>query len=161
MIKRFLTIFGAIALVVLFAGQVRPHPPRAALPRTPSLGTSPAKEITVRGKLQKTVESGGWLIVANNQKYLILNAQRFQTEKWFTESTEVEAIGETKSDVVTTYMEGTPFEVRTMRPSGEQVRRKRKRKRIKVADSGNGRGRFDRTSAAGHRDDHGFSGDTE
>ena len=119
MIKRFLTIFGAIALVVLFAGQVRPHPPRAALPRTPSLGTSPAKEITVRGKLQKTVESGGWLIVANNQKYLILNAQRFQNEKWFTESTEVEAIGETKSDVVTTYMEGTPFEVRTMRPLAE------------------------------------------
>ena len=127
MIKRFLTIFGAIALVALFAGQVRPHPTRAALvhpsgaalPGTPGGGTPPAKEITVRGELQKTVESGGWLIVANNQKYLILNAQRFQTEKWFTESTEVEAIGETKSDVVTTYMEGTPFEVRTMRPLAE------------------------------------------
>jgi len=127
MIKRFLTGIGAIALVALLVGQVLPHPTRAALVHrsdaapqgTPSVETPPAKEITVRGKLQKTVESGGWLIVANNQKYLILNAQRFQNEKWFTESTEVEAIGQTKSDVVTIYMEGTPFEVRTMRPLAE------------------------------------------
>ena len=34
-----------------------------------------AKEITVRGKLQKTVEAGGWLIVASDAKYLILNAK--------------------------------------------------------------------------------------
>ncbi|HKZ80346.1 MAG TPA: SIMPL domain-containing protein [Pyrinomonadaceae bacterium] len=75
-----------------------------------------AKEITIRGRLQKTVEAGGWLIVADKQKYLLLNAQRFQTEKWFRESTEVEAVGETKPDVMTIYMEGTPFEVKTMRP---------------------------------------------
>jgi uncharacterized protein len=117
MIKRLFISIGTIALVALLGCQVLAHPTRAGVPR---------KEITVRGKLQKTVESGGWLIVANNQKYLLLNAQRFQNEKWFTESAEVEAIGETKSDVVTTYMEGTPFEVRTMRPfaegrSGESV----------------------------------------
>jgi uncharacterized protein YggE len=74
-----------------------------------------AKEITVRGHLQKTVEAGGWVIVTRSQKYLILNASRFQNEKWFKESAEVEAVGETK-DVMTTQMEGTPFEVRTMRP---------------------------------------------
>ena len=73
------------------------------------------KEITVRGKLQKTVEAGGWVIVAEKQKYLILNPQKFQNEKWFKESAEVEATGETK-DVMTIYMEGTPFEVRSMRP---------------------------------------------
>jgi uncharacterized protein YggE len=75
-----------------------------------------AKEITVRGKLQKTVESGGWLIAGEKQKYLILNARRFQNETWFKESTEVEAVGEVKTDVMTIYMEGTPFEVRTMHP---------------------------------------------
>ena len=146
MIERFLAIFDAIALVALFASQVLPHPTGAvlvhpsgaALPGTPGAGTTPAKEITVRGKLQKTVESGGWLIVANNQKYLILNAQRFQNEKWFTESTEVEAIGETKSDVVTIYMEGTPFEVRTMRPlaesrSGERAKGSQSLTRVMVA----------------------------
>jgi uncharacterized protein YggE len=75
-----------------------------------------AKEITVRGRLQKTVEAGGWVITAGNQKYLILNPQRFQNEKWFAAATEVEAVGETKAGVMTIYMEGTPFEVRTMRP---------------------------------------------
>lgn len=75
-----------------------------------------AKEVTVRGRLQKTVEPGGWVIAADGQKYLILNAQRFQNEKWFEEASAVEAIGETKPDVMTTYMEGTPFEVQTMRP---------------------------------------------
>ena len=74
-----------------------------------------AKEITVRGKLQKTVEAGGWLIAASDAKYLILNAKSFQSNEWFKESTNVEAIGETK-DVMTTYMEGTPFEAKSMKP---------------------------------------------
>jgi hypothetical protein len=73
-----------------------------------------AKEITIRGKLQKTVEAGGWLIVTENQKYLILNAKEFQNEKWFAAATEVEVTGKEKPGVVTTYMEGTPFKVRTM-----------------------------------------------
>ena len=98
MTRSFLTILGGLVLVALLAGQVL------------------AKEITVRGRLQKTVESGGWLIVAGHRKYLILNAKSFQDKKWFSEGTKVEAVGETKSDVMTTYMEGTPFEVRTMRP---------------------------------------------
>jgi hypothetical protein len=74
-----------------------------------------AKEITVRGKLQRTVEAGGWVIVADKRKYLILNPQKFQKEKWFKEGAQVEAAGETKN-VMTIYMEGTPFEVRSMRP---------------------------------------------
>jgi uncharacterized protein YggE len=74
-----------------------------------------AKEITVRGKLQKTVEAGGWLIAASDAKYLILNAKSYQSNEWFKESTNVEAVGETK-DVMTTFMEGTPFEAKSMKP---------------------------------------------
>jgi uncharacterized protein YggE len=74
-----------------------------------------AKEISVRGKLQKTVEAGGWLIVARDTKYLILNAKDFQNNSWFKESTNVEAVGETK-EVMTTFMEGTPFEARSLKP---------------------------------------------
>lgn len=77
-----------------------------------------AKEITVRGKLQKTVESGGWLIVASDAKYLILNPKNFQSNAWFKESTNVEAVGEVK-EVMTTFMEGTPFEVKTMQPTDQ------------------------------------------
>jgi uncharacterized protein YggE len=79
-----------------------------------------AKEITVRGKLQKTVESGGWLIVRGDTKYLILNPRNFQSNAWFKESTNVEAVGEVK-EVMTTFMEGTPFEVKTMQPVDQAV----------------------------------------
>lgn len=75
-----------------------------------------AKEITIHGRLQKTVEAGGWLIATNGEKYLILNATQFQNQSWFKEGSEVEAAGETKPDAVTIYMEGVPFEARTMRP---------------------------------------------
>ena len=99
--RKLISILGTVALVALLATQVF------------------AKEIAVRGRLQRTVEAGGWVIVSGNQKYLILNAQRFQNEKWFAEGNEVDAVGDTKSGVMTIYMEGTPFEVRTMRPLAE------------------------------------------
>jgi uncharacterized protein len=79
-----------------------------------------AKEITVQGKLQKTVEPGGWLIATGDSKYLILNARDFQNNAWFKVSTNVEANGETK-DVMTTYMEGTPFEAKSMRPIDQKT----------------------------------------
>lgn len=101
--RRLFTIFGILALVTVFASQQ-------------GLAEAEVGQNTVRGRLQKTVEPGGWLIVADGQKYLLLNAQRYQNESWFKETTEVEATGSTKSDVMTTYMEGTPFEVRSLRP---------------------------------------------
>ena len=100
--KRTLLITGVVALVLASATILN------------------AKEITVRGKLQKTVEAGGWLIVGTDAKYLILNAKNFQSNSWFKESTNVEAVGETK-DVMTTYMEGTPFEAKTMQPIEQNV----------------------------------------
>lgn len=98
MIRRFIFALSAVALIALLTGQIF------------------AKEITVHGKLAKTVEAGGWLIVTDGQKYLILNPQKFQKQKWFAESTAVEATGQTKPDVVTAYQEGIPFEVQSMHP---------------------------------------------
>jgi len=79
-----------------------------------------AKEITIQGKLQKTVEAGGWLIATRDTKYLLLNAKSFQNHDWFKESANVEAVGETK-DVMTTAMEGTPFEAKSLRPLEQAV----------------------------------------
>jgi uncharacterized protein YggE len=101
--KLLLTMTGVFALVLLFTAQAF------------------AVEITVRGKLAHTVEAGGWLIVTDSQKYLVLNAQRFQNESWFREGATVEAMGETRPDVVTTQMEGTPFEARVLRPFAQGV----------------------------------------
>ncbi|MBA2341269.1 MAG: SIMPL domain-containing protein [Pyrinomonadaceae bacterium] len=79
------------------------------------------QEVTLRGRLGRTVEAGGWLIIADGKKYLILNAGRFQTESWFREAAEVEATGTAKPDTITTYQEGMPFEVRTMRAVGSSA----------------------------------------
>jgi uncharacterized protein YggE len=77
-----------------------------------------AQEITVRGRLGRTVEAGGWLVVTAKQKYLVINASKWKDESWFKEGADVEATGAVRSDVVTTQMEGTPFEARTIRPTG-------------------------------------------
>ena len=100
--KRLLIITGVMALVLGAATVLQ------------------AKEITVRGKLQKTVEAGGWLIVNTDAKYLILNAKNFQSNSWFKEGTNVESVGETK-DVMTTFMEGTPFEAKSLQPIEQGV----------------------------------------
>lgn len=102
MLRNLIAILGVFALLTLSAPQ-----------NTQAIESE--KEITVRGRLQRTVEPGGWLVVADRQKYLILNAQRFQKEDWFNEGKEVEATGETR-EVMTTHMEGTPLEVTTLRP---------------------------------------------
>lgn len=73
-------------------------------------------EITVEGRLARTTEAGGWLITADAGKYLVLNARKFQRETWFKEGAAVVATGEVKNDTMTTFMEGAPFEARTLRP---------------------------------------------
>jgi hypothetical protein len=73
-------------------------------------------EVQVRGRLGRTVEAGGWLIDSPRQKYLLLNADRWQGETWFRAGAEVEATGDVRRDVVTTQMEGTPFHARTLSP---------------------------------------------
>jgi uncharacterized protein len=75
-------------------------------------------EITVEGRLARTVEAGGWLIVADYGKYLILNPRQFQSEPWFREGASVQATGEVRQDAVTIYQEGVPFQARTMRARG-------------------------------------------
>jgi uncharacterized protein YggE len=75
-----------------------------------------ANETSVTGRLQRTIEPGGWVIAAGATKYLLINSRNFQAADWFKEGTEVEAVGETKSDVVATFMEGTPFTARSLRP---------------------------------------------
>lgn len=107
--RRILTTAAALVFALALAAQGT----AAAATAAPAV-----KEITVRGRLRPTVEAGGWVIVAGRQKYLLLNAERFRGEGWFREGAEVRAVGRTKKDVVSIHMEGTPFEARTLRPTG-------------------------------------------
>jgi uncharacterized protein YggE len=79
-----------------------------------------AQEKSVRGQLGRTVEPGGWLIVSGNDKYLLLNAKNYEKETWFSEGAAVTATGVAKPDMVTTFMEGTPFELRTLQTADGQ-----------------------------------------
>ncbi|MFN2596997.1 MAG: SIMPL domain-containing protein [Pyrinomonadaceae bacterium] len=81
------------------------------------LSVAAAQEITVRGRLARTVEAGGWVIGAAKQKYLVINASKWKDESWFRAGVMVEATGRVRPDVVTTQMEGTPFEASTLRPA--------------------------------------------
>lgn len=111
--KKLLTIASVLTLLTLFSAQV-------------FAATNSASDFnkTIRGRLQRTVEPGGWVIVDHGQKFLLTNAQRFQNESWFKEGADVEANGEPR-EVMTTYMEGTPFEAESLKPvtaqSGNQV----------------------------------------
>ena len=75
-----------------------------------------ATETKIRGKLAPTVEAGGWLIVTDTEKYLLLNSGGFTSKKWFKEGAVVEAVGVIRKDVVTIYQEGVPFEASSVTP---------------------------------------------
>ena len=93
-------------------------------------------EISVRGRLQRTIEPGGWVIATGSTKYLLINSSNFQSEEWFREGAEVEAAGETKPDVVATFMEGTPFEARSLHPVGQTTTGAPDSKRTRVLVTG-------------------------
>jgi uncharacterized protein YggE len=97
----------ALAIVIAFAA-------------AGSAAAQTSNELTVVGRLTQTVESGGWLVVADYGKYLILNSREFQREAWFREGAMVEASGQVKEGVMTTHMQGVPFQARTMRPRGNR-----------------------------------------
>lgn len=96
--KNITLILSALSLVFIFAVQ------------------SFAQQKTISGKLSQTVEAGGWLIVENNEKYLLLNADKFSKQSWFKAGAMVTATGEIKRDAVTIYQEGIPFEANSLRP---------------------------------------------
>ena len=125
--KRLSTICSVLTLLALFTAPIF------------AVTTTTEIDKTVRGRLQRTVEAGGWLIVDKSQKFLLLNALRFQNEDWFKEGVEVEATGETK-DVMTVHMEGTPFEAQSLKPlsaqGGNQIVSGNERRLTRVTVSG-------------------------
>ena len=88
------------------------------------------KKITIRGKLKRTVEHGGWLIVSGKKKLLIVNARKYSGRSWFVVGARVEATGSIRNHP-TFFMEGTPFKVDTLTP--------RRSKKCRDASSANTR----------------------
>ena len=73
-------------------------------------------EIVLEGQLERTVETGGWVLKTKTQTYLLLAVDNFRTKSWFEEDARVRAIGQEAPDVITIFMQGTPFRVRELEP---------------------------------------------
>lgn len=80
------------------------------------------QDLTIEGELKRTVTAGGWLVVSNGTEYLILNSREYENEPWFREGARVRATGQTKRDVSTIYMQGTPLQARTLKPVSDTGR---------------------------------------
>ncbi|MEK7449744.1 MAG: hypothetical protein AAB019_09720 [Planctomycetota bacterium] len=70
---------------------------------------------THTGTVIRTVEAGGWLLQAeNNKKYLLLSIGKYTKEEWFEEGVFIQVVGTPDPKTVTIYMEGIPFRVKSM-----------------------------------------------
>ncbi len=100
----------AIFILAAFALQF------GASAKSGNAGPPVVQDLTIEGELKRTVEAGGWLVRSNGTEYLILNSNGYEKEPWFQEGVRVRATGQIKRDVATIYMQGTPFQARTMQP---------------------------------------------
>jgi hypothetical protein len=87
---------------------------------TPSLrstgGASPAgDEMTVTGELQDGVEVGCVLLRTNDKLYLLIGGDRSKMQG--SRATKVTVVGKPAPGLMTTCQQGTPFQVREMRPA--------------------------------------------
>ena len=84
---------------------------------TSAIAGPETKKITISGKLKRTVEKGGWLIVSGKKKFLIVNAGQFTRKTWFIVGAKIEATGSLRNHP-TFFMEGQPLKVDILTPRG-------------------------------------------
>ncbi len=77
------------------------------------------KKLTINGTLKRTIEKGGWLIVSDKKKFLILNAGEFADNSWFIVGAKVRANGSLRNHP-TFFMEGRPFKLDKLTPRRTQ-----------------------------------------
>ena len=114
----------AIGMLLVFCGSNRQVDVPAGesadpFPRIEETVTSEPELEVHRGTLAQTVEEGGWLLKTSGKEYLLLSIFSYRKEPWFREGAGVEVKGREVPDVMTTYMQGTPFRVSVMKPSPE------------------------------------------
>ena len=108
--KTFL-IAAILSLILTVSNVFGSHTSTIAGPET--------KKITISGKLNRTVEKGGWLIVSGKKKFLIVNAGKYLSKSWFVVGAKVEATGSLRNHP-TFFMEGQPFKVDKLMPRRTQ-----------------------------------------
>lgn len=80
--------------------------------------SQPGTRITFEGRLQRSVEAGGWVVVddLSREKYLLLDIpQNRRQANWFRAGTLVTVTGVPDEDGASIYMEGQPIDVTDIR----------------------------------------------
>ncbi len=92
--------------------------PPAAVPaeQHPAAGPSEEEMQELEGRLQPTVEAGGWVLETEQGTYLLLSIGEYREESWFQEGARVKVKGKESPDTITIFMQGTPFQVEEMEP---------------------------------------------
>ncbi len=109
-----------ISFLVLAAcanrGTAEPPPPseEAAAQQEPAAKGEETMEL--EGRLEPTVEAGGWVLHTEQGTYLLLSITEYRQEPWFKEGARVKVTGEESPDTITIFMQGTPFQVESMEP---------------------------------------------
>lgn len=85
-------------------------------PNNPGLPAGGHGVVNVVGRLNRTVEAGGWTVTdqATHRKYLLLQAEQFENRRWFQEGRTVRVEGTPRPHRPNIYMEGTPLAVSDM-----------------------------------------------
>jgi hypothetical protein len=92
-----------------------PTPSPSSTLRPTGGATAAADEVTLTGELQEGVEAGCTLLRTSNGLYLLLGGDRSKMQG--STSSRVTVIGKPATGVMTTCQQGTPFQVREMRPA--------------------------------------------
>ena len=109
-------ILMAVATVFLLATCKRQVRVAAAPPESPAsqgsqpIGGDPGREeMTIEGTLKPTVERGGWILETEGGQFLLLRLREFSSKPWFEVGAHLKARGKVDLEVITTFMQGTPF----------------------------------------------------
>jgi len=113
-----------LALAAVLAASCQRRVPMTAAPTestpTQDSGTTgqdpePA-EVTIVGTLKPTVEPGGWILDTAEGEFLLLRLVAFTDRAWFKSGNRLRARGRVDREVLTTFMQGTPFLVNELEP---------------------------------------------
>ena len=92
-----------------------PSAPPSSTPKPTGGASAAADEVTLTGVLQEGVEAGCTLLRTSDGLYLLLGGDRSKMQG--NTSSRVTVVGKPATGVMTTCQQGTPFQVREMRPA--------------------------------------------
>ena len=92
-----------------------PSPSPSSTLRSTGGASAAADEVTLTGVLQEGVEAGCTLLRTGDGLYLLLGGDRSKMQG--STSSRVTVVGKPATGVMTTCQQGTPFQVREMRPA--------------------------------------------